>query len=93
MEACEINAWEAPQKAMASALAFFKWFGTVAGIAGAVLLALNVAASGWGFVAFLASSVSWTIAAISMREPSLVLLSIAYTGINLLGIYRWLVAS
>ena len=77
---------------MASALAFFKWFGTVAGIAGAVVLALNIAASGWGFVVFLASSVSWTVAVLAMREPSLALLSIVYTVINLLGIWRWLIA-
>ena len=36
-------------------------------------------------------SVSWTVAALRMREHSLALLHAAFTAINLLGIYRWLI--
>ncbi len=71
---------------------FLKWTGTATGIAGATLVALNVSISGWGFVLFLASSVSWTVAALRMRENSLALLQGAFTVINVLGIYRWLIA-
>jgi len=68
-----------------------KWIGTTAGVAGAVLLALNIAISGWGFVLFLISSISWTAAAVAMREASLGLLQGAFVIINLLGIYSWLI--
>ncbi len=49
---------------------FLKWLGTATGIAGATLVALNLPISGWGFVLFLASSVSWTVAALRMREDT-----------------------
>ncbi len=55
-------------------------------------IALNLPISGWGFVLFLISSVSWTVAGLRMRETSLVVLQGAFTVINVLGIYRWLVA-
>ncbi len=70
---------------------FLKWTGTAAGIAGATVIALNLSISGWGFVLFLVSSVSWTVAGLRMREQSLVALQAAFTAINLLGIYRWLI--
>ena len=43
-------------------------------------------------MAFLVSSVSWTIAGLMMREPSLVVLQGTFVAINLTGIYRWLIA-
>ena len=46
----------------------------------------------WGFVLFLGSSVSWTVAGLKMRENSLALLNGVFTAVNLLGIYRWLIA-
>lgn len=69
-----------------------KWLGTAAGIAGAVLLAAKVPASGWGFVLFLVSSASWAIAAWRDREGALLTLQIGFTAINVLGVYRWLLA-
>ena len=71
---------------------FLKWLGTATGIAGATVIALNLPISGWGFVLFLVSSVSWTVAGLRMRERSLAFLQAAFTAINLLGIYRWLIA-
>jgi hypothetical protein len=53
---------------------------------------LNFLQSGWGTVLFLASSVSWTVAGLRMHEHSLALLHAAFTAINVLGIYRWLIA-
>ncbi len=43
-------------------LTWLKWFGTGMGIAGALVIALNLPFSGWGFVLFLVSSVSRTVA-------------------------------
>ena len=75
---------------MKMTLPILKWLGTVAGIGGAVLVALNIPASGWGFVFFLVSSVCWGTAALTIREWSLLLLQGVFTIINLIGIYRWL---
>ena len=77
---------------MPSTIALAKWIGTIFGVVGAALIALNIAVSGWGFVLFLVSSVSWTVAGVMMRENSLILLNVVFTAINLLGIYRWLIA-
>ena len=73
-------------------LTFLKWFGTALGVCGALVIALNIPISGWGFVAFLISSVSWTIAGVLMKEPSIVILQVTFTAVNLIGIYRWLIA-
>ena len=72
-------------------MAFVKWLGTATGIAGAIIIALNLPISGWGFVLFLVSSVSWTIVGLRMHENSLAILHVAFTAINMLGIYRWLI--
>ena len=66
-----------------------KWIGAVAGVAGALLVALNLGVVGYGFVLFLLSSLLWTGVGLAQREPSLVVLQGAFTAINLLGIYRW----
>jgi len=67
-----------------------KWLGTVAGILGALLIAANILISGWGFVLFLVSSLSWTAAGLVMRDRPLVALNATFTAINVLGIVRWL---
>jgi hypothetical protein len=73
-------------------LSALKWLGTAAGIAGALWIALNLPSSGWGFLLFLLSSMSWGTAALLMGESSLLLLQGVFTVINLLGIWRWLLA-
>lgn len=69
-----------------------KWTGTGAGVAGAALIALNVGTVGVGFMLFLVSSVLWIVVGWLHREPSLVVLQAAFTVINVLGIYRWVLA-
>lgn len=68
-----------------------KWAGTIAGVTGAVLVALNIGVTGYGFVLFLVASLLWGAAGVVQREPSLVVLQGAFTAINVLGIYRWMV--
>ncbi len=72
-------------------LTFLKWTGTLTGVAGALILALNLPFSGWGWVLFAISALTWTIAGIVMRELSLVLLQVGFLVVDVLGIYRWLV--
>lgn len=68
-----------------------KWIGTLSGIAGAILVALNMEVSGYGFLLFLASSLLWCAAGVAQRDDSLILLQATFVVINIIGIYRWLV--
>lgn len=68
-----------------------KWLGTLSGIAGAILVALNMEVSGYGFLLFLASSLLWCAAGVVQRDDSLILLQATFVVINIIGIYRWLV--
>lgn len=68
-----------------------EWSGAVTGIAGAVLLALNVPYSGIGFVFFLMSNV-FLIAYGCLRQASgIITMQVFFSLTSLLGIYRWLV--
>jgi drug/metabolite transporter (DMT)-like permease len=67
-----------------------KWIGTAAGVAGAVLIALNLGVTGYGFLLFLVSSLLWSAAGWMQRDGSLVVLQVAFTAINVMGIVRWL---
>jgi len=67
-----------------------KWVGTIAGIAGAALIALNIGIVGYGFVLFLISSVLWSAVAIVQRETSLFVLQGAFVLVDVVGVARWL---
>ena len=66
-----------------------KWTGTGAGIAGALLVAADIPASGYGFtLSGLVRLLAWV--GIRTRDLPLTLLQGVFTAINLLGIWRWL---
>lgn len=67
-----------------------KWFGTITGLVGAGILALNIPISGWGWVLFAVSSVAWAVAGLIMREPLLAALQAGFFVVDLVGIWRWL---
>jgi hypothetical protein len=67
-----------------------KYIGEIGGIVGAFMVATNTIVSPFGYLFFTASSVAWTFAAWKMQEWSLMRMSIAFSAINLIGIYRWL---
>jgi len=69
-----------------------KWIGTITGILGAILVAANVGVVGWGFVIWSISSASWVVAGYIMREPSLVLLQAVFLAVDLVGIWRSMLA-
>lgn len=73
-------------------LVWLKWFGSGTGVTGALLVALNLPISGWGFVVFLVSSAAWLTAAVMQRDTALAVLCAVYMGVDVLGIYRWLIA-
>lgn len=75
--------------ARSSLLCAAKWIGTLTGVAGALIIALNLGMVVLGFALFLVSSVLWTAAGWLQREPSLVVLQGTFTIINVVGIWRW----
>jgi nicotinamide riboside transporter PnuC len=60
-------------------------------ILGSMLLSLNIDASKWGYVLFLISSVSSIYVGQKKNVLSLTLMSISFTIINMVGVYRWFV--
>ncbi|MBF0188272.1 MAG: hypothetical protein HQL50_10155 [Magnetococcales bacterium] len=72
-------------------LTALKWTGTVTGIIGATLIALNISISGYGFLFYGISCLTWGVAGWWMREWSLVVLQGVFLIINVIGIWRWLI--
>ncbi len=68
-----------------------RWLGTVTGVAGAALLALNIGISRYGFVALLLSALLYSYTSWRDRDYPLLSLQSTFIGINLLGIWRWFV--
>ena len=68
----------------------FKWFGTITGAGGAIVLALNLTVSGYGFIANLISSLIWTVIGLRIKDYSLAMMNFVFVLIDILGIYRWL---
>lgn len=69
-----------------------KWFATGSTIIAALMVAADMGrkVTGWSFVVFAASSIAWIVAGALDTEPSITTQNIVLLGINLLGIWRWL---
>lgn len=80
-----------PASEWRAAMSAVKWFGTLTGVAGALILALNIPISGWGWVLFAVSAAAWTAAGMAMREYSLAVLQGTFLIVDLIGIWRWLI--
>ncbi|SMN12596.1 hypothetical protein BHECKSOX2_329 [Bathymodiolus heckerae thiotrophic gill symbiont] len=65
------------------------WFGTVTGITGGLLVALNFEWSKFGYIFFMASAISWIAQGAKNNDNSLVLLNAVFVCVNMLGIYHW----
>jgi len=66
-----------------------EWVGSIAGILGAILFASNTDYSKFGFIAFLFSSITLFLWSLRNRNYGLMVLQIAFTIINVIGIFRW----
>jgi hypothetical protein len=66
------------------------WFGSIIGLLGSLLFALNNDFSGWGFVAFLVSNTAWLFYGVQTKTWSLCIMQIGFTFTSILGIYRWI---
>ena len=69
---------------------WIQWCGSVSGIAGALLLALRLPISGWGYVLFLISSLTLGIWACWFGASELLTQQLVFTVINLIGVWCWL---
>jgi nicotinamide riboside transporter PnuC len=67
----------------------FGWIGSFTGIIGAILVAMNFEFSKFGYIFFIISSITWGIQANKNKDKALLLINVAFTIINSIGIYRW----
>ena len=67
-----------------------EWLASISGILGALLLAANIRGSGYGFLLFLISSLSWTYVAYETSQLALLTNQAVFVSINILGVQRWL---
>jgi hypothetical protein len=65
------------------------WLGTVTGISGGLLVALNFDYSKFGYILFMVSAISWIIQGARNNDKALVLLNSVFVCVNILGIYHW----
>lgn len=74
-------------------LEILSWFATGTTIAAAALLSANLGRryNGIAFVIFVVSSIAWIGAGLLDKEPSIAMQSIVLLGINLIGVWRWLI--
>ena len=70
-----------------------EWFAMGTGTIAAIMVSANMGRriTGYGFVIFVASSLSWVTVGFQEQEMPLAWQNIVLTLINLIGIYRWLI--
>jgi len=63
--------------------------GTVTGITGALLVALNMNMFVLGYTLFLTSSITWVSYAFMTKQTNLLILNLTFGIINLIGLYNF----
>jgi nicotinamide riboside transporter PnuC len=67
----------------------FEMIGAICGVAGAVLVSLNIPQSKYGFVLFIISSILLGIVSWQRKMQYLLTMQIVFLGINVVGVFRW----
>ena len=67
----------------------FEMIGAICGVAGAVLVSLNIPQSKYGFVLFLISSILLGVVSWQRNMQYLLTMQMVFLGINAVGIFRW----
>jgi len=67
----------------------FEMIGAICGVAGAVLVSLNIPQSKYGFILFLISSILLGIVSWQRKMQYLLTMQMVFLGINMVGIVRW----
>jgi len=73
-----------------SLINYIGWFGSIKGLLGSFLLALNNNYSGWGFIAFLVSNAAWLFYSVQTKTWSMCIMQIGFTLTSILGVYSWI---
>lgn len=70
-----------------------RWFASISGMIAATLVSLDWGRrdTGWGMVLFCASAVAWITGAVLMRDWALGTQNVVLLGIDVLGVYRYLI--
>jgi hypothetical protein len=70
-----------------------KWAAAISGMAAAFMVSLDLGRrlTGWGFVIFVGSSICWISGALLTEDWALGTQNIVLFGINVFGVYRYLV--
>lgn len=70
-----------------------KWFASGSGMVAALMVSLDLGRriTGWGFVIFVGSSIAWIAGSALTRDFALGTQNVALFGINLFGVYRYLI--
>lgn len=67
----------------------FKWIGTIAGIIGSLLVAMNNGMQFIGYIAFLIGAFSWLIASIQTKDKAGIMQWMFFSGVNIMGIMNY----
>jgi nicotinamide riboside transporter PnuC len=67
----------------------FEMIGAICGVAGAVLVSLNIPQSKYGFVFFLISSILLGVVSWQRNMQYLLTMQMVFLGINVVGVIRW----
>lgn len=70
-----------------------KWFASISGMIAAFAIALDLGRriTGWGFALFVLSSIAWIVSGLIDAEGALTTQNVVLLGINIFGVYRYLV--
>lgn len=78
-----------PKSSSLGAQRAIEWTGSALGLVGALLLALNLPISKYGFVAFLVSNLFWIAFALRIKAWGLLCMQLGFTLTSVAGIWRW----
>lgn len=70
-------------------LKIFDWTGAAFGIAGAILIALNLGVNWYGYLLFMVSSVCYSYVGWKTNKSGLMVMSLLYIIINVMGLFQW----
>ncbi len=70
---------------------YLEWFGSITGILGAILLAVNIKSSPWAYVLFLMSNIALAFWAYLSHYNGMLMMQSVLAVISLTGVYRWII--
>lgn len=68
---------------------FLQYIGAITGMIGALLMALNIPASRFAYVAYMASNTAWLVYGWMSDVPGLVLMQSVFFATTLIGLWKW----